>query len=63
MKKISTKKAFVVVATNGTPTLFFVTNDFLKQLLLLDGADNKMLKFSAFETFELHTTELISYEL
>jgi len=57
MKVKSTKKApFVIVATNGKPTMFFMTNNFLKQLLLLDGGDNKMLKFSAFETFELHTT-------
>lgn len=64
MKVKSIKKApFVIVATNGKPTIFFMVNDLLKQLLLLDGSDNKMLKFSAFETFELHTTELISYEL
>lgn len=62
MKQTSTKFSLKIVATNGKPTLFFMTNEAIKQLLLLDGGENRSLKFSTFETFKLHTKELMSYE-
>lgn len=51
-----------IVATKGKPTMYFLTNTIVKELLLLDKDDNKKLKFNAFETFKMHTIELISYE-
>jgi len=41
--------------------MYFMLNSIVKELLLLDGENHKKLKFNAFKTFEIHTTELIEY--
>jgi len=52
-----------IVATNGKPTLYFLINSQLKQLLLLNVENSKHLKFQAFDSFKLKTKELIKYEV
>ena len=52
-----------IVCTNGKPTLFFMINDIMKQMLLLDGSNNKNLRHAAFESFKVATQELFIYEI
>ena len=52
-----------VVATKGKPTLYFLVNGGLKQMMLLDEKNPKRLNYTAFDSFKLATTELIIYEV
>lgn len=52
-----------VVATMGKPTLYFLVNGQLKQLVLLDEKNPKRLNYSGFDSFQLATRELIRYEV
>lgn len=52
-----------VLATDGKPTLCFIVNEQLKQLILLDGDKNKFLKFHNMKTIKDITRNLIVYEI
>jgi len=51
-----------VVATLGKPTLFFMINEYLRQMILLDEKTPKRLNYTAFDSFKIATRELIKYE-
>lgn len=60
---MKTQNLTKVVATKGNPTLYFVVNGNLKQMILLDERNPKQLNYQAFGSFMLTTVNLILYEV
>ena len=52
-----------IVCTKGNPTLFFMKQDDLEMLILLDGKEHKKIHYRAFDTFKTETIELFHYEI
>lgn len=58
-----TKRTLIkFICTTSRPTIFFMVNESMEQLLMLDGNENKRMTHKYLSRFVKVTTELFRYE-